>query len=177
MKPSDQVTLDQSGPQFSRDDSSSQGIPAFRQMVLLYYERYGRDMIWRNTTDPYQILVSEIMLQQTQVERVTAKFPEFIRVFPDFASLAAAPRASVLAVWQGLGYNRRAIALQKCAIRVMNEHNGILPADVDMLATFPALAGRRQLPSQHSLLICPFSLLRPIFAGSSFTSSLQIPIP
>jgi len=139
MKPSDQATLDQSGPQFSRDDSCSQGIPAFRQMVLLYYERYGRDMIWRNTTDPYQILVSEIMLQQTQVERVTAKFPEFIRVFPDFASLAAAPRASVLAVWQGLGYNRRAIALQKCAIRVMNEHNGILPADVDMLATFPGI--------------------------------------
>jgi len=139
MKPSDQATLDQSGPQFSRDDSCSQGIPAFRQMVLLYYERYGRDMIWRNTTDPYQILVSEIMLQQTQVERVTAKFPEFIRVFPDFASLAAAPRASVLAVWQGLGYNRRAIALQKCAIRVMKEHNGILPADVDMLATFPGI--------------------------------------
>jgi A/G-specific adenine glycosylase len=139
MKPSDQVTLDQSGPQFSRDDSSSQGIPAFRQMVLLHYERYGREMIWRNTTDPYQILVSEIMLQQTQVERVTAKFPEFIRVFPDFASLAAAPRARVLAVWQGLGYNRRAIALQKCAIRVMNEHNGILPADVDMLATFPGI--------------------------------------
>jgi A/G-specific adenine glycosylase len=139
MKPSDQATLDQSGPQFSRDDSSSQGIPAFRQMVLLHYERYGRDMIWRNTTDPYQILVSEIMLQQTQVERVTAKFPEFIRVFPDFASLAAAPRARVLAVWQGLGYNRRAIALQKCAIRVMNEYNGILPADVDLLATFPGI--------------------------------------
>ncbi len=91
MKNSDQETLDTSGPQFSRDDSSPEGILAFRQMVLSHYEQYGRDMAWRNTTDPYQILVSEIMLQQTQVERVTVKFPEFIRAFPDFASLATAP--------------------------------------------------------------------------------------
>jgi A/G-specific adenine glycosylase len=111
MKNSDQETLDQSVPQFSRDDSSSQGIPAFQRMVLSHYEQYGREMAWRNTTDPYQILVSEIMLQQTQVERVTTKFPEFIRAFPDFASLAVAPLANVLTVWQGLGYNRRAIAL------------------------------------------------------------------
>jgi A/G-specific adenine glycosylase len=139
MKTSDQETLDNSGPQFSRDDSSSPGIQAFQQMVLSHYEQYGRDMAWRNTTDPYQILVSEIMLQQTQVERVTTKFPEFIRSFPDFATLAVAPLANVLTVWQGLGYNRRAIALQKCAIRVMNEYNGILPADDDILATFPGI--------------------------------------
>ena len=139
MKPSDQETLDQGGPQFSRDHSSRPGIPAFRQMVLSHYERYGRDMAWRNTTDPYQILVSEIMLQQTQVDRVTKKFPEFIHAFPDFASLAAAPLAEVLSAWQGLGYNRRAIALQKCAIRVMNEYNGFLPADVDILVTFPGI--------------------------------------
>jgi A/G-specific adenine glycosylase len=139
MKNSDQETLDQSGPQFSREDSSRPGIPAFRQMVLSHYEQYGRDMAWRNTSGPYQILVSEIMLQQTQVERVTTKFPEFLRAFPDFASLATAPLANVLTVWQGLGYNRRAIALQKCSIRVMNEYNGILPADVDILATFPGI--------------------------------------
>ena len=139
MKNSQQETLDHIGPQFSRDDSSRPGILEFRQMVLSHYEQYGRDMAWRNTTDPYQILVSEIMLQQTQVERVTIKFPEFIRAFPDFASLAAAPLAQVLTVWQGMGYNRRAIALQKCAIRVMNEYNGILPADVDILATFPGI--------------------------------------
>jgi len=108
-------------------------------MVLSHYEQYGRDMAWRNTTDPYQILVSEIMLQQTQVDRVTVKFPEFLRAFPDFASLAAAPLAKVLTVWQGLGYNRRAIALQKCAIRIMNEYDGVLPADVDILTTFPGI--------------------------------------
>jgi A/G-specific adenine glycosylase len=108
-------------------------------MVLSYYEQHGRDMAWRNTTDSYLILVSEIMLQQTQVERVTMKFPEFIRAFPDFATLAAAPLGEVLTVWQGMGYNRRAISLQKCAIRVINEYNGILPADVDILATFPGI--------------------------------------
>ena len=139
MKPSDQEALDQNGPQFSRDDSSVHGIPAFQKMVLSHYEQYGRAMAWRNTTDPYQILVSEIMLQQTQVARVTIKFPEFIRAFPDFASLATAPLTNVLTVWQGLGYNRRAIALQKCAIRVMNEYNGVLPPDVDILATFPGI--------------------------------------
>ncbi|HUT39208.1 MAG TPA: A/G-specific adenine glycosylase [Methanoregula sp.] len=139
MKNSVQETLYHTGPQFSLTDSSSPGILAFRQMVLSHYEQYGRDMAWRNTTDPYQILVSEIMLQQTQVERVNSKFPEFIRAFPDFAALAAAPLGNVLTVWQGMGYNRRAIALQKCAIRVMTEYNGILPADVDILATFPGI--------------------------------------
>jgi A/G-specific adenine glycosylase len=156
MITSEQETLYHNGPQFSSDDSSSSGIPAFQKMVLSHYEQYGREMVWRNTTDPYQILVSEIMLQQTQVERVTAKFPEFIREFPDFASLAAAPLAKVLTVWQGMGYNRRAIALQKCAIRVMKEYNGMLPADVDTLATFPGI-GRATASS-----IAAFSFNRPV---------------
>lgn len=139
MTPPDRETPDRKEPQFSADDSSSSGIPAFQKMVLSHYEQCGRKMAWRNTTDPYQILVSEIMLQQTQVERVAIKFPEFICAFPDFASLAAAPLATVLTVWQGMGYNRRAIALQKCATRVMNEYNGILPADVGTLVTFPGI--------------------------------------
>jgi len=139
MKKSDQETRDHTGPRFSLTDSSRPGILAFQQMVLSQYEQYGRDLAWRNTMDPYQILVSEIMLQQTQVERVTTKFPEFIHAFPDFAALAAAPLGNVLTVWQGMGYNRRAIALQKCAIRVMNEYEGILPPDVAILATFPGI--------------------------------------
>jgi A/G-specific adenine glycosylase len=140
-KKSVQETLDHVLPHYSRDGSYSPGITEFQRMVLAYYDRSGRDMPWRNTTDPYQILVSEIMLQQTQVERVNTKFPEFIHAFMDFSSLAAAPLSSVLAVWQGLGYNRRAIALQKCAIRVMDEYNGTLPADVSTLATFPGIGG------------------------------------
>jgi A/G-specific adenine glycosylase len=125
-------------------------------MVLSYYEQHGRDMAWRNTTDPYLILVSEIMLQQTQVERVTTKFPEFIRAFPDFTALATAPLGKVLAVWQGMGYNRRVIALQKCAIRVMHEYYGILPDDVDILATFPGI-GRATASS-----IVAFSFNKPV---------------
>jgi A/G-specific adenine glycosylase len=134
-----QDTLDFAGIQFSRDANSHPGILEFQQMVLSYYNNNGREMAWRDTTDPYLILVSEIMLQQTQVERVRIKYPEFIGAFPDFASLAVAPLTDVLSVWQGMGYNRRAIAIQKCAIRVMNEYNGILPADVDLLATFPGI--------------------------------------
>jgi len=139
LKNSVQETLDITGVQFSRDDNSRPGILEFQQMVLSYYNNYGREMAWRNTTNPYLILVSEIMLQQTQVERVKIKFPEFIEAFPDFASLAVAPFDNVLSVWQGMGYNRRAIALQKCAVRVINEYGGILPADVDILATFPGI--------------------------------------
>ena len=139
LKNSVQETLDITSTQFSRDDSSRPGILEFQQMVLSYYNNYGREMAWRNTTDPYLILVSEIMLQQTQVERVKIKFPEFIAAFPDFASLAVAPLDKVLTVWQGMGYNRRAIALQKCAVRVLHEYCGILPADVDILTTFPGI--------------------------------------
>ncbi|MDD1689317.1 MAG: A/G-specific adenine glycosylase [Methanoregula sp.] len=134
-----QTHLDGATSQFTFDDSE-QGIEEFRQMVLSHYEKSGRhDMPWRHTTDPYHILVSEIMLQQTQVERVTVKYPEFIAAFPDFASLAQAPLADILRVWQGMGYNRRAIALQKCAIRVTEEFGGVLPRDVETLATFPGI--------------------------------------
>jgi A/G-specific adenine glycosylase len=104
-------------------------IKKFRKVVLGYYHDHGRDLVWRKTTDPYRILVSEIMLQQTQVERVSVKFPAFIAVFPDFGSLADAPLPEVLLAWQGMGYNRRAVSLQKCARRVVEEYDGALPPD------------------------------------------------
>lgn len=113
-------------------------------------------MAWRDTIDPYCILVSEIMLQQTQVGRVTVKYPEFIAEFPNFEMLARAPLADVLRVWQGMGYNRRAIALQKCAIRVVEEFRGILPADPDILATFPGI-GHATASS-----ICAFAFNMPV---------------
>ncbi len=141
-----QSTLDtQAAAQFSGHQCASgdqpvlPGIPEFREMVLRHYEHHGRTMAWRENTDPYWILVSEIMLQQTQVERVTIKFPEFIETFPDYASLAEAPLADVLKAWQGMGYNRRAIALQKCAVRVVREFGGKLPDDTGILATFPGI--------------------------------------
>ncbi|KLK88815.1 endonuclease III [Methanoculleus sediminis] len=114
-------------------------IRLFRDLILSYYRAHGRDLPWRHTTDPYRILVSEIMLQQTQVERVAVKYREFLDRFPDFESLARAPKSEVLLAWQGMGYNRRAIALQETARCVVDEHGGDLPADVETLATFPGI--------------------------------------
>jgi A/G-specific adenine glycosylase len=113
-------------------------------------------MPWRETTDPYRILVSEIMLQQTQVERVRVKYPEFTAAFPDFSTLAVAPLPQVLAIWQGMGYNRRAIALQKCASRVIEDFHGTLPADPAILATFPGI-GHATASS-----ICAFAFNLPV---------------
>jgi len=108
-------------------------------MVLAFYREHKRPMAWRETVDPYCILVSEIMLQQTQVERVSLKYPEFMARFPDFPALAAASPADILPVWQGMGYNRRAIALQRCAARVVENYDGQLPRDPAILVTFPGI--------------------------------------
>ncbi len=96
-------------------------------------------MPWRETNDPYRILVSEFMLQQTQVERVLGKYPLFIGAFPDFQALAAAPLRDVLAIWQGLGYNRRAVNLWTTAQKVVEEHHGKLPGTADELLRMPGI--------------------------------------
>ncbi len=112
---------------------------AFRAAVRSWYRLHGRDLPWRQTSDPYAILVSEFMLQQTQVERVRGSYPVFLRAFQDFAALAAAPQREVLAAWSGLGYNRRALNLQRTARRVVDEFGGKLPADPEVLATLPGI--------------------------------------
>ena len=92
-------------------------------MVYGYYRRCGRhDLPWRQTIDPYCILISEVMLQQTQVPRVIEKYESFIRRFPDFATLVQLPLGAVLKEWQGLGYNRRAIAVKKIAEAIKAQH-------------------------------------------------------
>ncbi len=128
----------------------------FRGLILSHYRTHGRDLPWRRTTDPYRILVSEIMLQQTQVERVAARYPEFLERFPDFEMLARAPRSEVLLAWQGMGYNRRAIALQKTAGRVVDEYGGDLPADVETLATFPGIG------KATAAAICAYAFNMPV---------------
>lgn len=87
----------------------------FTQDTLEWYTKYGRDLPWRHTTDPYQILVSEFMLQQTQVSRVIPKFELFLERFPTVTDLASAQLQEVLTIWVGLGYNRRAKFLHQCA--------------------------------------------------------------
>ncbi|AGB02503.1 HhH-GPD family protein [Methanoregula formicica] len=149
--PSTQQRLTGPGPLFTQED-----IPAFQDLVLSRYRSSGRKFPWRETTDPYAIFVSEIMLQQTQVGRVAEKFPQFMAAFPDFSALATAPLADLLSQWQGMGYNRRAIALQKCARRVMEEFHGVLPNDPEILATFPGI-GKATASS-----ICAFAFNRPV---------------
>lgn len=114
-------------------------IAAFRAMILAHYHEIARLMPWRETRDPYAVLVSEIMLQQTQVERVRLKYGEFLAHFPTLATLASAPLSDVLKVWQGLGYNRRAIYLKRCAEEIVARYNGIFPATVQELQALPGI--------------------------------------
>lgn len=114
-------------------------VRTFQNLVYAYYENHGRKLPWRETRDPYRILVSEIMLQQTQVERVIGKYEAFIDAFPDFHALAQAPLQEILQVWQGLGYNRRAIALKRIAEIVVANYQGMLPSQPDELVKLPGI--------------------------------------
>ncbi len=128
----------------------------FRSIVYGYYRKHRRDFPWRRTDDPYRILVSEIMLQQTQTGRVAEKFVEFVAAFPTVEALAAAPLSRVLAVWQGMGYNRRARYLHELARAVTNDHGGVVPDDPEALAKLPGI-GRATAAS-----ICAFAFNRPV---------------
>jgi A/G-specific adenine glycosylase len=101
--------------------------------LLAWYAAHGRDLPWRHTRDPYAVLVSEVMLQQTQVERVLPKYREFLERFPTLAALAEAPTADVIRAWAPLGYNVRAVRLQQIARQVVAEHGGELPHTLDGL--------------------------------------------
>jgi A/G-specific adenine glycosylase len=119
---------------------TKQSVKKFTKTLWDYYIQHGRhDMAWRQDTRAYYIVVSEIMLQQTQVDRVKPKFAEFIEVFADWQSLAKAQQATVLTHWQGLGYNRRAIYLHKTAQSVISNYNGKLPNNLQLLQTLPGI--------------------------------------
>jgi A/G-specific adenine glycosylase len=118
---------------------SPSAVRTFRKKIYDYYRTDGRDLPWRKTKNPYRILVSEIMLQQTQVERVTGKYPEFLAAFPDFDSLAEAPLPRLLRLWQGMGYNRRALLLRSLARKIVGEHRGRLPSDPEVLIGLPGI--------------------------------------
>jgi A/G-specific adenine glycosylase len=118
---------------------SPAALEAFRGEVWSYYRASGRQMPWRGIDDPYGVLVSEVMLQQTQVARVTTRWVEWMAFFPTIDALAAAPLALVLERWQGLGYNRRAMALKRCAEEVTERFAGVLPADTALLVTLPGI--------------------------------------
>ena len=108
-------------------------VSAFQRGLLRWYRRNGRDLPWRRTRDPYKILVSEIMLQQTQVDRVIPKYHEFLRRYPTVKALAGAPKADVRKVWYPLGYNVRPLRLRNIARTVVRNHSGRIPDSYDGL--------------------------------------------
>ncbi len=112
---------------------------AFHSLIYGYYAAFGRTLPWRYTGNPYHVFISEIMLQQTQVDRVVQKYLDFTARFPSFAVLAEADFNDVLMMWHGLGYNRRAMNLQKAAQTVVAQHNGILPSDPEVLLQLPGI--------------------------------------
>jgi A/G-specific adenine glycosylase len=110
-----------------------------REAILAWYDARGRSLPFRGTTDPYAVLVSEVMAQQTQISRVAPAWTVFMAAFPTLADLAAASPAAVLRAWRGMGYNRRALNLWRAARVAVDEHGGRLPSDVAALERLPGI--------------------------------------
>ncbi|WP_322795723.1 A/G-specific adenine glycosylase [Tepidiforma sp.] len=128
-----------------------------RAALAAWYADNGRHTLpWRHTRNPYAVLVSEVMLQQTQVERVLPYYTAWLERWPDFAALAAASPAAVITAWSGLGYNRRARALQAAACIVVERHGGQLPADPAQLRTIPGIG------PYTAAALCSFAFDQPV---------------
>ncbi|HET6777388.1 MAG TPA: hypothetical protein VFH26_00725 [Gemmatimonadales bacterium] len=113
--------------------------PEFRRCLMRWFRRHGRDLPWRRTRDPYHIIVSEFMLQQTQVSRVQAYYQRFLQRFPTIDSLATASVNSVRESWDGLGYYRRAANLHRLAQQVVQDRAGVIPSDPEELRLLPGV--------------------------------------
>lgn len=111
----------------------------FQKTILDYYKEHGRKFSWRETNNPYEIYISEIMLQQTQTERVVKKYEEWLSVFPTVTSVAKSSLGKVLEYWNGLGYNRRAVHIFETCKKVANEYAGIFPTEREILLTLPGI--------------------------------------
>jgi A/G-specific adenine glycosylase len=122
----------------NRSDSRTAYEP-FRRQLFRWFRRHGRDLPWRRTRDPYEILVSEFMLQQTQVATVISCYNKWLGRFPDFASVARASQNEVLHAWQGLGYYNRARNLQAAAKIVRDRHHGIFPVGIPAIRKLPGV--------------------------------------
>jgi A/G-specific adenine glycosylase len=135
---------------------SPAAIKKFREIIYGYYRKHKRDFPWRHTGDPFHILVSEVMLQQTQTARVADKYAEFIHAFPTPEALAAASLRDVMAVWRGMGYNRRARYLHETAGRIVKFSGGAVPEAPEELELLPGI-GKATAAS-----ICAFAFNRPV---------------
>src|SRR6266566_2739797 len=114
-------------------------LPKVHQRVLAWFDEHGRSFAWREHRDPYQTLVAEVMLQQTQTGRVAPAYGSFLAKFPDVRTLAHAPAMEVIQAWRGLGYNRRAVDLQRSAQEIEHEHGGVVPSDLKALRALPGI--------------------------------------
>lgn len=121
------------------DDNEDMSTEELQDALLDWYAENKRDLPWRNTDNPYRILVSEVMLQQTQVSRVIPKYEEFLEQFPTAQELADAPLSDVLTLWSGLGYNRRAKYLKQAAEKVVDTYDGRFPRDPQELQELPGV--------------------------------------
>jgi A/G-specific adenine glycosylase len=128
-------------------------IRSFRTRVLRFYKAQGRDLPWRKTTDPYCITVSEIMLQQTQVERVRDKYLAWLKQWPNWEALSRASDRELLTAWSGLGYNRRALHLGKLAREICSHFGGELPQDPEELLSLSGVGPY----TAHAILIFAFN--------------------
>ena len=127
----------------------------FQSLIWNFYKISGRSFAWRNTDNSYRVLISEIMLQQTQTHRVIKKFEEFIEAFPTIKTLANASLRDILSVWQGLGYYRRARYLHETSKIIVEKHDAQLPQDVQVLETFPGIG------AATASSICAFAFNQP----------------
>ena len=150
----------------------------FRQLVLRKGRELYRDLEWRNTTDPYAVWVSEVMLQQTQVCRVEGRWQRWLQRFPDYQSLAAADTVDVLDEWQGMGYNRRALSLQKAAQILVQRDLGF-PSEIEDLITLPGIgpataAGIRSFAfNKHAMYL--ETNVRAVFLHELFPGAQKVP--
>jgi A/G-specific adenine glycosylase len=133
-----------------------QAIRLFRQQIYAHFRRNKRVLPWRKTHNPYKILLSELMLQQTQVKRVIEKYREFLRRFPAIEAVARAPLRAILEQWQGLGYNRRALALKRLAAIVVDRYGGRIPPAIEALKSLPGVG------SATAGAVCAFAFDKPV---------------
>src|SRR5258707_1821646 len=141
----------------------------FRAALIAWYRHHGRSLPWRTTADPYRILVSEMMLQQTQVVTVLRYYDRWFELFPTLESLAQADETDVLHAWQGLGYYSRARHLHQCARWVVEHPGGELPPDIKALFEFPGIWRY----TAGAVASFAFNLPAPILRSEEHTSELQ----
>ncbi len=159
--------------------SGDAALASFVRRVWEHYREQGRDLPWRRTDDPYAVLVSEVMLQQTQVIRVVPKYAEFLEAFPTVETLGTAPLDELLRVWSGLGYNRRALNLKRAAETIVAEHGGRVPDTLEGLTALPGIghATAAQVLAFAFDLGVPFieTNIRSVFLHEFFGDAEDVP--